>query len=82
MTNGAIGTKGFVIWFYILVYMKIVKACKNNFIRLSIHSIGLITTIVGLYAFITSKPSLIGIFGIILIFTGIIIFVIPFGANT
>jgi len=81
MTNGTIGTKGFVAWFYILIYMRMIKACKNNFIRWAIHSIGLIITIFGLFYLISTMPSMTSILGMFLVFVGIVVFVTPFGVN-
>ena len=46
--NGAIGTEGFVAWFYAIVYNYIRRACKNFLIKLFVHSIGLTLIIIGL----------------------------------
>ena len=81
MSTDSIGTKGFVVWFFILIYMRVVQACKNNFIRMFIHSIGLIITIFGLFFLISIIPSIISIIGMFLVFIGIVIFVTPFGVN-
>ena len=81
MNHQIIGTDGFVAWFYSIIYMRVVRACKNNFIRILVHSIGLIITIYGLYTLITSILTPLSVYGIFLILGGIVIFVIPFGVN-
>jgi len=81
MTSGVVGTKGFVAWFYILVYSRIVKACKNIYVRIIVHSLGLIVTISGLFAFIATMPSLTSALGLFLLLIGLVVFVIPFGVN-
>jgi len=81
MSYQIIGTDGFVAWFYSIIYMRVVRACKNIFVRMIIHSIGLIITILGLFALITKMPSMTSIFGIVLILGGIVIFITPFGVN-
>jgi len=81
MSHQTIGTDGFVAWFFSIIYMRIVRACKNIFVRILVHSIGLIITIFGLCAFLTSILSPMSIYGLFLIFGGIVIFVIPFGIN-
>ena len=82
MSQGIIGTNGFVAWFYSLIYMRIVRACKNIFVRITIHLLGLIVTIIGLFALITTMPSITSIFGIFLTMIGVVVFIMPFGANT
>jgi len=81
MSYQIIGTDGFVAWFYSIIYMRVVRACKNIFVRMIIHSIGFIITILGLFALITKMPSMTSIFGIVLILGGIVIFITPFGVN-
>lgn len=81
MSNTTIGTKGFVAWFYAVIYMRIVCACKNIFVRITIHSIGLIAIIIGLFALISTMPSSTSIIGLFMILIGIVVFVTPFGAN-
>jgi len=82
MVHQIIGTRGFIAWFYAIIYMRVVRACKKNiFVRIFVHSTGLIITIFGLYTFITSILSKLSIYGLFLIFAGIIIFVTPFGVN-
>lgn len=80
MTNGIIGTEGFVAWFYSLIYMRVVRACKNIFVKIIVHSIGLIVIIIGLFALKTITPPT-HILGIILIFAGVVVFITPFGVN-
>ena len=82
MVHQIIGTRDFIAWFYAIIYMRVVRVCKKYFfVKITIHTIGLIIIIIGLYAFITSILLKLSIYGLFLIFAGIIIFVIPFGVN-
>ena len=81
MSSPIIGTGGFVAWFYALIYMRVVRACKNIFVRIFAHSIGLIITIIGLFYLISTMASVTSIIGMFLVFIGIVIFVTPFGVN-
>ena len=76
-----IGTEGFVAWLYAVIYNRIRKACRNIFIKLSIHLIGLMIMILGLYFFIATLPSFTSIAGLFLLFIGMAVFVLPFGVN-
>ena len=76
-----IGTKGFVTWFEIEIYEKVRKTCKNLYIRLLVHSLGLIAMIIGLYFLLTNNPSLKSILGLFLIIFGSVIFITPFGVD-
>ena len=79
MSHQIIGTDGFVAWFYSLIYMRVVRACKNNFVRILVHSIGLIITIFGLFYLFSTMLSITSIYGMFLVFIGIVVFVTPFG---
>ncbi len=81
MSTQIIGTDGFVAWFFSIIYIRVVRACKNIIVRILVHSIGLIISILGLFYFFSTMPSLTSMFGMFLAFTGIVIFVIPFGVN-
>ena len=81
VSNGIIGTGGFVAWFYAVIYNRIQNACNNIIIRIFVHLIGLIATIIGLYFLITTMPSFTSIGGMVLIFMGLVIFFIPFGSK-
>jgi len=81
MSRQIIGTDSFVAWFNSLIYMRVVRACKNIFVRIFAHSIGLIITIIGLFYLISTIPSITSILGMFLVFIGIVIFVTPFGIN-
>ena len=81
MSNGVIGTGGFIAWFYGAVILKIIHACENIIVKIFIHLIGLILAITGLFVFITSMPSIKSIIGMFLVFIGLILFVIPFAAD-
>jgi hypothetical protein len=76
-----IGTEGFVAWFYAVIYNRIRIACKNISIKLSIHLIGLIIMMLGLYFFIATLPSFASIAGLFLLLVGMVVFVLPFGDN-
>ena len=81
MSHQTIGTEGFVAWFFSIIYMRVVRACKNIIVRMLIHLIGLIIAILGLFYLFSTMPSLTSMFGMFLAFIGIVIFVIPFGVN-
>ena len=76
-----IGTEGFIAWFYGLMYKRIRRMCKNIFVKLSIHSSGLIIMIVGMYLFKVTMPSLTSIAGLLLILIGLVVFVLPLGVE-
>jgi hypothetical protein len=76
------GREGFVAWFYAIVYKKIQSICKNIYIKIGIHSIGMIMMVFGAYLMITAMPSLTSILGMLLMFLGIVVFALPFGAET
>ena len=75
------GTKGFIAWFEVLVYSKLRDACKNIFVKISVHTIGVLLMITGIYFLITTMPSLASIAGLFLIIIGLVIFVIPLGVE-
>ena len=75
-----IGTRGFIALFEAVIYNKVRKACKNIVIKIIIHSIGLMLMITGMFYLITSFISPIGIFGLLLMFVGFVVFMTPFGA--
>ena len=81
MSNQIIGTYGFVVWVYSIIYMGFVRAFRNIYVRIVTHLIGLLLTILGAYALITTMPSMISILSLILILLGIVIFITPFGIN-
>ena len=74
-----VGTKGFISWFEALIYNKIRDACKNIYVKISVHTIGILLMVVGIYFLITTMPSLASITGLFLIIIGLVIFVIPLG---
>ena len=73
------GYRGYIAWFYAIIYNKIREACKNIFLKIFVHSLGLILMIVGIYFLIITMPSIISIGGLIIIFIGLFIFLIPLG---
>lgn len=76
-----VGTKGFIAWFEAILYNKIRNACKNIFIKIFIHSLGVLFMIAGLYFLFTTIPSLTSIAGVFLIILGLLLFVIPLGVD-
>jgi hypothetical protein len=79
MTNGVIRTGGFVAWLFALIYNRIRKVCKNIFVKITVHSLGLSIMIIGFYFLIAKIPSFMSIAGMYLSFIGLVVFVIPFG---
>jgi len=76
-----VGTKGFIAWFEALIYNKIRNACKNIYVKISVHTIGILLMVVGIYFLIITMPSLASIAGLLLIIIGLVIFVIPLGVE-
>ena len=74
-----LGTRGFVAWLEAGVYMRIREACKNIFVRMCVHAVGLVLIIVGLYFLIATMPSMTSVTGLFLGIIGLFIFVIPLG---
>jgi|GEM_PF-1519158 len=82
MSNGgAVGSGGFIAWFYAVIINRVQKSCKNIFVKISVHIIGLISMIFGLYFFVTTMPSVTSVIGLLLMLIGLVIFVIPFGTR-
>ena len=71
------GKAGFIAWFYAVIYNRLRDACKNIYVKLLVHSIGIITIVVGMFYLITAMPSITSIFGMFLVFIGFIFFLIP-----
>ncbi len=76
-----VGTKGFIVWFEAIVYNKIRNACKNIFIKIFVHSLGVLLMTAGLYFLFTTIPSLTSIAGVFLIMLGLVLFIIPLGVD-
>ena len=76
------GSKGFITWFYAIIYVNLIKACKNIFVKSLLYLIGIIFIMVGLFYLITTMPSFTSISGVILAFIGLFLFLVPFGANS
>jgi len=70
-----IGTKGFIAWFKAIVCNEIRRACKNIFVKIFVHSLGVLFMIIGIYFLIVTMPSLTSIMGLFLIFIGLLDFV-------
>lgn len=76
----AVGTSGFVAWLYAVIYNMVRNACSKNItIKVFIHMAGLVTIIIGLYFLITTMPSFTSIGGMLLVFIGFFIFLLPLG---
>lgn len=76
------GKTGFIAWFYAVIYKRLRDACKNIYVKLFVHSIGLIAMVVGLFYLITAMPSMTSIVGMFLFLIGLIIFSIPLGTDS
>ena len=74
-----VGTRGFIAWSEAGVYNKIREACKNIFVRVFVHAVGLLLIIGGLYFLIATMPSLTSVAGLFLSIIGLCIFCIPLG---
>ena len=75
------GTRGRIAWFYAVIYNRILSACENIFVKISLHLIGLTAMVVGLYFFILTMPSFASIGGLLLLLIGLVVFVTPFGTK-
>ena len=76
------GKAGFIAWFYAIIYVRLRESCKNIYVKILVHSIGVIAIVVGLFYLITTMPSMTSILGMILVFIGLVIFFIPLGVNS
>lgn len=76
-----VGTEGFIAWFEALIYNKIRHACKNIYVKIFVHALGILLVVGGLYFLITTIPSFTSIIGLFLIFIGLVVFVIPLGVE-
>ena len=76
------GKAGFVAWFYAIIYVRLRESCKNIYVKILVHSIGVIAIVVGLFYLITTMPSFTSIFGMFLVFMGLFIFFIPLGVDS
>jgi len=77
----AFGTRGFIAWFEAIIYNKIRELCKNIFVKIFVHSIGVLLMMAGIYSLITSIPSITSIAGLFLFFIGLFVFLIPLGVE-
>jgi len=76
------GKTEFIAWFYAIIHNRLRKTCKNIYVKLLVHSIGVIIMVAGMFYLITAMPSMISIFGMFLAFIGLVIFLIPFGTDS
>ncbi|HVQ00916.1 MAG TPA: hypothetical protein VMT57_05330 [Candidatus Thermoplasmatota archaeon] len=76
-----VGTKGFIAWSYATIYSSIRNACKNIYIKIFVHTIGIILMVIGIYFLITTMPSIASVAGLFMTFIGLFIIVIPLGVD-
>jgi len=76
------GKAGFIAWFYAIIYVRLRESCKNIYVKIVVHSIGVIAIVVGLFYLITTMPSMTSICGMFLVFMGLVIFFIPLGIDS
>jgi len=76
-----IGTRGFIAWLKAGMYIKIRERCKNIFVRICVHAVGLLWVIGGLYFLIAAMPSMTSAAGMFLSIIGLFIFCIPLGMD-
>ncbi len=73
------GSKGQRAWFFGIIYMWIRDICRKSiYVKLMVHSIGLISMIVGIYLLVVYFLALYSIIGITLGLFGLVIFFSPF----
>ena len=75
------GIRGFITWLEITFIDKIRNACKNIFVKVLVHALGVLFIIGGMYFILTNNPSLASIGGVLLIMIGLVIFIIPLGVE-
>ncbi|KYK24201.1 hypothetical protein AYK24_06415 [Thermoplasmatales archaeon SG8-52-4] len=73
--------KGQVSWFEILIYTYVRRACKNIFVKIFVHIVGLILMVLGIYLLIFTMPSLTSIMGVFFGVIGFVIFITPIGVK-
>ena len=76
-----LGARGFIAWFEAGVYDKLRNACKNIFMKIFVHGIGVLVMIFGLYYLLIAMPSLTSIVGLLLLVFGFVVFVLPMGVK-
>ena len=76
-----IGTRGHKTLLFGFIYNWIRQGCKNLYIKLFIHSMGLILIIIGLNLLIGYFLEPLSIIGLFLCFIGLFLFITPFGVE-
>ncbi|MBE3121624.1 MAG: hypothetical protein IMZ53_10580 [Thermoplasmata archaeon] len=76
-----IGTRGFIAWFEAIIYNKIREVCKNIFVKIFVHTVGVLLMVGGIYFLITTMPSITSVVGMFLIIIGLFVFLIPLGVE-
>ena len=79
--EGIFGTGGFVVWFYMLIYLAIRKRCTNIYMKLFIHTLGVIIILIGWTLFVKPMLSFVSVPGLFIIFAGLVFFVLPLGVD-
>ena len=74
-----VGSKGQITLLNGFFYKWIRQGCKNLYIKLIIHSIGLIVLLMGISLFICYIVKPLSVLGIFLSFIGLFLFLTPFG---
>lgn len=75
------GEREFIAWFETLMYNKIRDVCKNIYVKIFVHAVGVLLIIGGIYFLITTMPSFTNIAGLFLIIIGLVVFVITVGVE-
>ena len=71
------GSRGYIAWLFGIIYMWVREVCRKSFyVKLFVHSIGLIVMVWGLFLFITELPSFLSAFGVFIILIGLVVFFI------
>jgi hypothetical protein len=66
-------------FFFVFIYMWIRDVCRKSiYVKLFVHSIGLISMILGLFLLVSTLPSMTSIMGVFLGLFGLVLFFTPF----
>jgi len=76
-----VGSEGFVAWFYGVTWKTLKNASKNIYAKYTIHTVGLIFCIVGLYPILQFLNPILQFAGLALFLGGMVIFITPFGVE-
>ena len=77
------GERGYITWFYSIIYMWIRKVCRRHiFVKLLVHSIGVIGMVFGIFLLISTMPSITSLIGILIGLFRLILFITPMNLET